>query len=103
MTRGHVKVALSGDGGDELFAGYPRYRMIDKLWRGLRWLPRPARDAVGAGTGLAPEPFSITRRRCCHRGCGCPMPGSKLHRVAALLSRPGADGLFVELCRGLAA
>ena len=35
MTRKHVTVALSGDGGEELFAGYPRYRIVDKLWRRL--------------------------------------------------------------------
>ncbi|GAB4314573.1 MAG: asparagine synthase (glutamine-hydrolyzing) [Candidatus Sumerlaeia bacterium] len=45
MTRQFVTVALNGDGGDESFAGYERYRGLPKLRR-YKTLPRPLRRVL---------------------------------------------------------
>ncbi len=53
ITREHVTVSLSGDGGDELFCGYNTYYSIDRIWNKVRKIPGVLRKPASALLGLA--------------------------------------------------
>jgi asparagine synthase (glutamine-hydrolysing) len=54
VARHDVTVSLSGDGGDELFAGYNRHAWLDRVWGRAAVLPSGARRSVGSALGRVP-------------------------------------------------
>ena len=72
LAREHVKVVLSGEGGDELFAGYPKY-VVDWLARYYHLLPAPLRNQVISPL-LDQLPYSMRKLKMAARTLSQPAP-----------------------------
>jgi asparagine synthase (glutamine-hydrolysing) len=97
LTRKHVTVALSGDGGDELFAGYNRYVWAERLARAVNLVPRPLRGASATALrALAPQTWN--RLFAFVPASWRPaLPGDKLHKITTLLDNPQPDAIYRRL------
>ena len=82
LARSAVTVALSGDGGDEVFGGYNRYVWAEPLWRRFGSLPLWMRQALGRLLMMVPPARwdSVTGWHSRLR-----QPGEKAHKLGRLL------------------
>jgi len=85
IAREQVKVALSADGGDELFSGYDQYSVMLARERMMARIPRPLRRALGHALRILPEPAMR------EAAVGLPLPVSMRHALRR--------GLFERLDR----
>jgi asparagine synthase (glutamine-hydrolysing) len=97
MTRRHVTVALSGDGGDELFAGYSRYRLAQRFWRALSMLPRSIRQSMAHGLRAFPADQWSSAFNLLPQSLRPAQAGDKLHKLASVLALDDAGALYRRL------
>ncbi|MGX9118461.1 asparagine synthase (glutamine-hydrolyzing) [Mesorhizobium sp. BHbsci] len=98
LARQHVTVALSGDGGDESFAGYARHFMAARLRR-QHTLPSALRQALAAGTGLLARAarHDLVGKLPLSAGARHALRSDRLNRLAQLLAAADEDELYRRL------
>ena len=96
-----VTVSLSGDGGDELFAGYTRYSLAQKAWNTLRRLPLALRRPIGNVLGSLPasqlKATLFWLKLLTNRHDAPARISNKICRLAELLRQDGLESLYFEI------
>ncbi len=87
LTRAHVTVSLSGDGGDELFAGYNRYLHAVSIMHGAAGFPAWSRAGLAGMLRAIPPRMWDAGFRLVPGRWRPPQAGDKVHKLAALLQQ----------------
>jgi asparagine synthase (glutamine-hydrolysing) len=97
LARQHVTVSLSGDGGDELFYGYGRYLLAERIWRKLELLPAGLRKVLGAALTHAPGHTLELLSRLLPERLRISNLGDRLPKLAPIVARANAPLFYREL------
>ncbi len=96
VARRDVTVTLSGDGGDEVFAGYTRHQLAAR-WSRLGGIPRPLRRALGATLRAAPPATLDRLAALLPRNRRPPQAGMRLHKLGAVLGASSLESVYDAL------
>ncbi len=98
LTRQHVTVSLSGDGGDELFAGYPRYAITAALWTRICGVPMTVRRLAASLLRTAsPQAWDNLFSLVVPASRRTAINGRRVHRLAQLMRSRSLAEMYIRL------
>ncbi|MGI0116912.1 asparagine synthase (glutamine-hydrolyzing) [Zooshikella sp. RANM57] len=96
LARENVTVSLSGDAGDELFSGYNRYLLTEKIWHKISFMPNFIRRNISKII-LSISPSHWDTIISLLPSVKVAQGGDKIHKAASVLTSSSIESLYNRL------